>query len=316
MEGVEPALQKKYHKITGIPRGLATNSSVNDSPVIAPIANQSSSVSDTTDETPIGRSSNHSDHTVHDLINSRTKAIPTLQQQAKKVLRRAVPYPEPTVDQMAQPLNLSAETRVSTSGSGCLTADNQPQSSGTFYENHHPQNPERSIIKSLLLNSRGLAVPTTGEGGDAIFMCPLCKITFRSADDLQCHTKSYCQGTPQTSVQNNNQLNGSPHSAPISPVGSPSHKYHRSNSFNMYLPEKYSPNTLAKLASTTLRHHLPPLTFARLAAYQAAGLHPPKSHTMPSVIANNLCHLAAGKNTIHFPDLLMNCLFTNVVLSV
>lgn len=295
VEGVEPALQKKYHKITGIPRGLAINSSANDAAAAGPsLANQSASVSDTTDDAIMGRSSNHTDHTVHDLTNSRTKAIPTLQQQAKKVLRRTIPLPEPAVDQTAQPLNLSAESRATTFG-GYVPADAQPPSTSTFYENHHPQNPERSIIKSLLLNSRGLAVPTTGEGADAIFMCPLCKTTFRSADDLQCHTKSYCQGTPQTSVQNSNQLNGSPHSAPISPVGSPSHKYHRSNSFNMYLPEKYSPNTLAKLASSTLRHHLTPLTFARLAAYHAAGYHPPKGPTMLPQYAS---HSLGGKSEI------------------
>lgn len=293
VEGVEPALQKKYHKITGIPRGIAANSTNDTSTAVTTTTTTTSMTiaaspiqlsihNGTMEDVTNSKNNNRYDHTVHNMSGS-SKAIPTLQQQAKQVLRRSIPAT--STDTSSQPLNLTADSkdivqkRLSTidsmavpSTSNCVDA--QPQPPVTFYENHHPQNPERSIIKSLLLNSRGLAVPTTNEGGDAIFMCPLCKTTFRSADDLQCHTKSYCQGTPQTSVQNS--FNGSPHSAPISPVGSPSHKYHRSNSFNMYLPEKYSPNTLAKLACSTLRHHLTSVTFSRLAAYHAAGIPLPK----------------------------------------
>lgn len=136
-------------------------------------------------------------------------------------------------------------------------------------------------------------------------MCPLCKTTFRSADDLQCHTKSYCQGTPQISVQSSNHLNGSPHSAPISPVGSPSHKYHRSNSFNMYLPEKYSPNTLAKLACSTIRHHLTPLTIAKLTAYHAAGYHPKQLPT--SLAPITVCTGVPAIGTFHIFPRILEC---------
>lgn len=288
VEGVEPALQKKYHKITGIPRGLATNYSNDSTTVTASIttpiqSTKSIEALDDATSTTSKSSNQYEQHTVHDL-SIGARPIPTLQQQAKLVLRRTIPLPDHSIDLTSQPLDLTADSKDASQKRSMATdsnyMENQPLSlpansnNTPFYENLHPQNPERSIIKSLLLNSRGLAVPTTGEGGDAIFMCPLCKTTFRSADDLQCHTKSYCQGTPQTSVQNNIHLNGSPHSAPISPVGSPSHKYHRSNSFNMYLPEKYSPNTLAKLASSTLRHHLTPVRIARLTAHHAAGYHP------------------------------------------
>lgn len=76
----------------------------------------------------------------------------------------------------------------------------------------HPQNPERSIIKHLLLNARGLGVPN-GEGEDAVYTCPLCRLDFRTAEELKLHTSNYCQGGPP--------------SAPISPVASPSHKYFR-----------------------------------------------------------------------------------------
>lgn len=306
VEGVEPALQKKYHKITGIPRGIAANST-NDTAaavtttttatttMVTASAMQISIHNGTMEDVTNPKNNTRFEHTVHDRSSSN-KAIPTLQQQAKQVLRRSIP----ATSTDNSPLNLTADSkdiaqkRLSAidsmalpSTSSCVDAPPQPPT--TFYENHHPQNPERSIIKSLLLNSRGLAVPTTVEGGDAVFTCPLCKTTFRSADDLQCHTKSYCQGTPQTSVQNS--VNGSPHSAPISPVGSPSHKYHRSNSFNMYLPEKYSPNTLAKLACSTLRHHLTSVTFSRLAAYHAAGIPLPK---MPIPTPITVCTSISG----------------------
>lgn len=70
----------------------------------------------------------------------------------------------------------------------------------------HPQNPERSIIKGLLLDwksvsNNGLdmgAREGTSDSGshpeDAYYSCPVCKITFRNADTLQSHMKGYCQG--------------------------------------------------------------------------------------------------------------------------
>lgn len=295
MEGVEPALQKKYHKITGISRG--GNSQQN--PEFSAIMN-SLSIKHCADENPrIGLE--ESTASINASLESQQgimRTLPTtLQQQAQQVLKNSNEKIDLVAPLSPQPLNLTSDciTKESrkkrpngneswgTNSSSLLSMTplniiDHPSGSGvsaqsTFYENRHPQNPERSIIKSLLLNSRGLAVPTTGEGEDAIYICPLCKISFRSADNLQYHTKCYCQGTPQVSVQN--QINGSPisNSAPISPVGSPSHKYFRSNSFNLYLPEKYSPNTLAKLASSTLRHHRTPLSLAKLAAKQAAGHH-------------------------------------------
>lgn len=146
--------------------------------------------------------------------------------------------------------------------------------------NTHPQNPERSIIKDLLLNSRGLAVPSGGEGEDAIYTCPLCRITFRSADNLQYHTQNYCQGQLHS-------RNGSPQSAPISPVGSPSHKYFRSNSFSLNLPEKFNPNTLAKLASSTLRH--PSKTPPSLAKLAQTQIRPTRFKPDNIVINTNTC---------------------------
>lgn len=289
MEGVEPALQKKYHKITGIPRGLSSNNSIESQ--LSHVTSNKSENSDVESNSKVSViESGPLD------MNASIKPFPTLLQQATQVLgksheKNAIFLSSRSLSP-TQPLNLTSDSiKEPTNQKRSLGSDamnlqaNQVTNymepnvvtHNTFYENHHPQNPERSIIKSLLLNSRGLAVPTTGEGEDAIYTCPLCKISFRSADNLQYHTKCYCQGTPPVSIQQNNQINGSPHSAPISPVGSPSHKYFRSNSFNLYLPEKYSPNTLKKLATSTLRHHRTPLSLAKLAAQQYAGYYSNKA---------------------------------------
>lgn len=285
MEGVEPALQKKYHKITGIPRGSNVNSATE-----MQVAQASTAKPIADDIMKVGP---HEGSSI-EYLKSSHRPFPTLQQQAQQALRKShsstvtslKSYSALSLFADAQPLNLTnsarephrkqstgTESTLGNSPVASTSAGDAAVAPSTFYENHHPQNPERSIIKSLLLNSRGLAVPTTGEGEDAVYICPLCNISFRSADNLQYHTKCYCQGTPQVSLSLAAQVNGSPHSAPISPVGSPSHKYFRSNSFNLYRPEKYSPNTLAKLASSSLRHHRTPLSLAKLAAQQAAGYH-------------------------------------------
>lgn len=288
---VEPALQKKYHKITGIPR--SGNSHVNSATEMDPLPSTMQPIKQSTEdrallmkvlsETPAGG-----------LPKNNHRPFPTLQQRAQRALPPSVTpknYSALNLSTDSQPLNLTSSSRDhrktsigndAMHGSSSATASTSTSSLGdsnaatqnTFYsENHHPQNPEGSIIKSVLLNSRGLAVPTTGEGEDAVYTCPLCNISFRSADNLQYHTKCYCQGTPQVSLPLPSQANGSPHSAPISPVASPSHKYLRSNSYYL-LPEKFSQNTLAKFSGKVeLDHryhgHGTPLSLAILAAKQA-----------------------------------------------
>lgn len=291
MEGVEPALQKKYHKIVGIPRNSNSYSNMMPEMHIQPYASAIAPANKNCTEDMVLKSDYQEPSSI-DSLKTKSRPFPTLQQQAQQALKKSnsVTAKNHTALNLSidpQPLNLSNSSgeanRKKLSGiesihgnSPMASTSNAPDMStapsNTPYENHHPQNPERSIIKSLLLNSRGLAVPTTGEGEDAVYICPLCNISFRSADNLQYHTKCYCQGTPQVSLSLSVHTIGSPHSAPISPVGSPSHKYFRSNSFNLYHhPEKYSPNTLAKLASSSLRHHRTPLSLAKLAAQQAAG---------------------------------------------
>lgn len=313
MEGVEPPLQKKYHKITGIPRGGISNVN-NATENVPPASTMPPIIKQSSDEILIKVGTNESS-SIEALKNSH-RPFPTLQQQAQQALRKTTStttknYSALNLSPDSQPLNLTNSSRElhrkksigneSMHGSSPVAStsnlsDSNAVPQNTFYENHHPQNPERSIIKSLLLNSRGLAVPTTGEGEDAVYTCPLCNISFRSADVLQHHTKCYCQGTPHVSLPLPSQANGSPHSAPISPVGSPSHKYFRSNSFNLYRPEKYSPSTLAKLASSTLRPHRTPLSLAKLAAQQTAMINKATANAAALYSAGASCSRSASDN--------------------
>lgn len=103
----------------------------------------------------------------------------------------------------------------------------------------HPQNPEGSIIKDLLLKARargdapfmlGDIPEDLGIGGGSQYTCPLCRISFRGADNLETHRQYYCKGEINSAVS-----------------------FQRSRSVNVQLPEYYNPNTLAKLASSTLK---------------------------------------------------------------
>lgn len=304
MEGVEPALQKKYHKITGIPRGSnLIMSTAAEMQAQAQPHTSATIQSKRCSEDMLLKINDYPETSSIEASKNSHRPFPTLQQQAQQALKKSHSttvkgYTVLNLSSDSQPLNLTNTSieaqrkksigndsvqRSSPVQSTSNPSDSSTAPQNTFYENHHPQNPERSIIKSLLLNSRGLAVPTAGEGEDAVYTCPLCNTSFRSADNLQYHTKCYCQGTPQVSLLLPSQANGSPQSAPISPVGSPSHKYFRSNSFNLYRPEKYSPNTLAKLASSSLRHHGTPLSLAKLAAQQAAGYYLKASSSATSI---------------------------------
>lgn len=271
MEVVEPALQKKYHKITGISRGLVINENSSSKLAMAVLKQREESLNSLANKNgptvqPDGAIAGCSNSSANNAIGPSgvRRVLPSLQQQAQHVLQT----------QVYQPLNLTTSAETSDMlRKRCLSEGFTGQEIAS-----HPQNPERSIIKDLLLNSRKMAAAaaaaaaanvaastatSTGDVAtteDTIFACSLCKITFRSADNLKYHTKNYCQGVVA------NSLGESPQSAPISPVASPSHKYFRSNSFNVNLPEKYNPNTLAKLASCTLKHpSQTPMSLAKLA---------------------------------------------------
>lgn len=102
----------------------------------------------------------------------------------------------------------------------------------------HPQNPEGSIIKDLLLNSKNFGA-VDSESGDSTYTCPTCKLSFRGADILKYHLICHCQGDENIISK----------SAPISPqaVGMASPYYPRSSS------EKCSPTSLSQLAHIQLK---------------------------------------------------------------
>uniref|UniRef100_A0A182XZI4 Uncharacterized protein n=1 Tax=Anopheles stephensi TaxID=30069 RepID=A0A182XZI4_ANOST len=126
---------------------------------------------------------------------------------------------------------------------------------------NHPQNPERSIIKDLLLNSRGFGVVQNpdGENGENLYTCKMCNVSFRDVDSLKYHMICYCQGSGSS-------LNSpsATSSAPISPIGSPSAaaaSYIRSRSVSslknlarssLNPPVGRSPSSLSKLAKSQL----------------------------------------------------------------
>ncbi|XP_050073128.1 serine-rich adhesin for platelets [Anopheles maculipalpis] len=126
---------------------------------------------------------------------------------------------------------------------------------------NHPQNPERSIIKDLLLNSRGFGVVQNpdGENGENLYTCKMCNVSFRDVDSLKYHMICYCQGS--SSSLNSPSASSS---APISPIGSPSAaaaSYIRSRSVSslknlarssLNPPVGRNPSSLSKLAKSQL----------------------------------------------------------------
>lgn len=104
----------------------------------------------------------------------------------------------------------------------------------------HPLNPEGSIIKDLLLKTKmNTLLSVTGELIEGpLFICPLCQIVYRSADNLETHRTYYCKG----SVTNNAI---SVNAQKDIKLVRPEHVYVRSNSINVRLPETPS-NSLMK----------------------------------------------------------------------
>lgn len=99
----------------------------------------------------------------------------------------------------------------------------------------HPLNPEGSIIKDLLLKTKGNGLaPINGDlldGLGALFVCPICQIFFRSADNLEVHRLYYCKGNIS-----NQSVNVVQKEAKIRPEN----VFVRSNSINVRLPESPS----------------------------------------------------------------------------
>ncbi|XP_064292887.1 uncharacterized protein shn isoform X2 [Plodia interpunctella] len=96
----------------------------------------------------------------------------------------------------------------------------------------HPLNPEGSIIKDLLLKTKSNCLTSiSGElidGLGPLFICPLCQIVYRSADNLEIHRLYYCKGNPNN-TQNISQKDLK--------IVRPDNVFVRSNSINVRLPE-------------------------------------------------------------------------------
>jgi human immunodeficiency virus type I enhancer-binding protein len=123
----------------------------------------------------------------------------------------------------------------------------------------HPQNPEGSIIKDLLLNSKNFGA-IDGEGGDGTYTCPTCKIQFRGADILKYHLICHC-GDEQIISR----------SAPMSPTSNATSPYYpRSSS------EKFSPSSLSNIAQSQLRTAISPRTPSSLQKLAKSSLKIPK----------------------------------------
>ncbi|XP_045778055.1 uncharacterized protein LOC123875952 isoform X3 [Maniola jurtina] len=117
----------------------------------------------------------------------------------------------------------------------------------------HPLNPEGSIIKDLLLKTKANALnPVTNEivdGLGPLYVCPVCQIVYRSADNLDVHRLYYCKGalSNNSTVVNNAQKEVK--------SARPENIFFRSNSINVRLPE----NTMTPGSRTNISIKSPPL---------------------------------------------------------
>lgn len=184
IDEVEPALQKKYHKITGISRQLSLDNSVTTGNLTR------QSVRETLTTTLVSSKPQYS------LVASRDHSSQVSIHQTLNFLNDDVNVLH------SQPLNLAKTLR---------------KTEEMVTVSIHPKNPERSIIKDLLLNSKQFGVVTEGEI-ESLYVCSTCKKGFQTADLLKYHTVCHCDGSQ------------SPKTDSISPVPSPNSFVPTSNS--------------------------------------------------------------------------------------
>lgn len=296
IDKVEALLQKKYHKITGIQRHLSTSSA---STCASPFPVHS--------EVPLQSNSK--------LALALLKQQQQQKQHDEEIMRYHMSTQQPlnlikiheplTVDVGATMGNVMPRKRYLSENPAPLviTSNQHPevvvekpqQSTQLVIPASHPQNPEGSIIKDLLLNSKNFGA-VDGETGDGSYTCPTCKLSFRGADILKYHLICHCQGEDNILSR----------SAPISPSGSISSPYYpRSNS------EKHSPTSLSQLASSLLRagSSRNPSSLQKLAKSQLkVPKQKPENITINSAISAikpNMHHQAVIKNPLPSPGPLL-----------
>ncbi|KAL7046864.1 hypothetical protein ACKWTF_002725 [Chironomus riparius] len=239
IDNVEALLQKKYHKITGIQRNLSTTATSSINTIVT------TSVSTTTSEP-------------HANSNSKLALALLKQQQQQKqhdeeILRYQMSTPQPlNLIKIQEPLSVDVTMHspqtprkrfLSENAAPLVITSNQQeigekqqilqqqQPTQLVIPTSHPQNPEGSIIKDLLLNSKNFGA-IDGDGGDGTYSCPTCKISFRGADILKYHLICHCGDENIIS-----------RSAPMSP----------SSNATMSPYYKNSPSSLSSLAQTQLK---------------------------------------------------------------
>lgn len=288
IDGVEPSLQKKYHKITGIQRHLSTSSAPS---CVSPFSTGS--------ELPMQSNSK--------LALALLKQQQQQKQHDEEILRYQMSTQQPlNLIKVHEPLTVDVGTSVSSTAPRKryltenpaplvittnlqqpqeIAAEKPAQSTQLVIPASHPQNPEGSIIKDLLLNSKNFGA-VDGETGDGSYTCPTCKLSFRGADILKYHLICHCQGEDNILSR----------SAPISPSGTSSPYYPRSNS------EKQSPITLSQLAVSSLRagSSRTPSSLQKLAKSQLK----PLKHKPDNININSA--ISAIKPSIHQQAVIKN----------
>lgn len=299
IDKVEALLQKKYHKITGIQRHLSTSSAPS---CVSPFSS--------TSEIPLQSNSK--------LALALLKQQQQQKQHDEEILRYHMSTSQPlNLIKIHEPLTVDVGTSVrneiprkrymSENPAPLVITSNQqppaatevimekPQSTQLVIPASHPQNPEGSIIKDLLLNSKNFGA-VDGETGDGSYTCPTCKLSFRGADILKYHLICHCQGE-------DNILSRSAPISPSSGIGSP--YYPRSSS------EKHSPTSLIQLAQSQLRASTSrnPSSLQKLAKSQLkVPKHKPDNITINaaiSAIKPNIHHQTVIKNPLPSPGPLL-----------
>lgn len=195
-------MQKKYHKITGLSRQLSldTTKTINNKYFQAPNKRNYRENDVNMRVTPKIETFTPSDG------GSAVTSYGNQKQQGSSQSPMAFrSTSNSSVSVTTQPLNLSKCSEVAGDNLiQCKISESEtPQELMMILD--HPQNPERSIIKDLLLNSKQFGVIAEGEV-ESLFVCQTCKKAFHTADLLKYHTVCHCSGSQI-------QINSSIHSS-------------------------------------------------------------------------------------------------------
>ncbi|KAG5677237.1 hypothetical protein PVAND_007011 [Polypedilum vanderplanki] len=242
IDNVEALLQKKYHKITGIQRNLSTSSGGSVTSFSTTNTTAPSTAAETSPQSNsklalalLKQQQQQKQHDEEILRYQMTSAQPLnlikMQEPLSVDVGTSVnvqPHRKRFLSENMAPLVITSQQPETTICSSAEKLQQQPPAQ-LVIPTSHPQNPEGSIIKDLLLNSKNFGA-VDGEG-DGTYTCPTCKISFRGADILKYHLICHCG--------DENILS---RSAPMSPSSSTSSPFY-----------KNSPSSLISLAQSQLR---------------------------------------------------------------